>query len=193
MVSSTEQTPTSSETDATLDRWQSEEYKYGFYTDIETDTLPPGLSEDVVRLISAKKDEPDWLLQWRLKAYRHWLTMTEPTWQNVHYEPIDYQKIIYYSAPKQAKDRPQSLDDVDPKLLETYEKLGIPLQERAILAGVAVDAVFDSVSVATPSRRSSARSASSSARSPKPCMIIRSWCSNTSDPSSRITTTSSLR
>ena len=149
MVSSTEQTPMSSETDATLDRWQSEEYKYGFYTDIETDSLPPGLSEDVVRLISAKKDEPDWLLQWRLKAYRHWLTMTEPTWQNVHYEPIDYQKIIYYSAPKQAKDRPQSLDDVDPKLLETYEKLGIPLQERAILAGVAVDAVFDSVSVAT--------------------------------------------
>ncbi len=149
MVSSTEQTPTSSETDATLDRWQSEEYKYGFYTDIETDTLPPGLNEDVVRLISAKKKEPDWLLQWRLKAYRHWLTMTEPTWQNVHYEPIDYQSIIYYSAPKQAKDRPQSLDDVDPKLLETYEKLGIPLQERAILAGVAIDAVFDSVSVAT--------------------------------------------
>ncbi|MEE8155652.1 MAG: Fe-S cluster assembly protein SufB, partial [Phycisphaerales bacterium] len=149
MVSSTEQTPTSSETDVTLDRWQSEEYKYGFYTDIETDTLPPGLNEDVVRLISAKKEEPDWLLQWRLKAYRHWLTMTEPTWHNVHYAPIDYQNISYYSAPKQAKDRPQSLDDVDPKLLETYEKLGIPLQERAILAGVAVDAVFDSVSVAT--------------------------------------------
>ena len=149
MVSSTEQTPMSSETDATLDRWQSEEYKYGFYTDIETDSLPPGLNEAVVRSISAKKNEPDWLLQWRLKAYRHWLTMTEPTWQNVHYEPIDYQSIIYYSAPKQAKDRPQSLDDVDPKLLETYEKLGIPLQERAILAGVAVDAVFDSVSVAT--------------------------------------------
>ncbi len=149
MVSSTEQTPTSSETDVTLDRWQSEEYKYGFYTDIETDTLPPGLNEDVIRLISAKKEEPDWLLQWRLKAYRHWLTMTEPTWHNVHYAPIDYQNISYYSAPKQAKDRPQSLDDVDPKLLETYEKLGIPLQERAILAGVAVDAVFDSVSVAT--------------------------------------------
>ena len=139
----------SSETDTTLDRWQSEEYKYGFYTDIEADALPPGLNEDVVRLISAKKNEPDWLLQWRLKAYRHWLTMTEPTWHNVRYAPIDYQKIVYYSAPKQAKDRPQSLDDVDPKLLETYEKLGIPLQERAILAGVAVDAVFDSVSVAT--------------------------------------------
>ncbi len=113
MVSSTEQTPMSSDTDATLDRWQSQEYKYGFYTDIETDTLPPGLNEDVVRLISAKKKEPDWLLQWRLKAYRNWLTMTEPTWQNVHYEPIDYQSIVYYSAPKQAKDRPQSLDDVD--------------------------------------------------------------------------------
>ena len=149
MVSSTEQTTTSSETDATLDRWQSQEYKYGFSTDIEADSLPPGLNEDVVRLISAKKNEPDWLLQWRLKAYRHWLTMTEPTWHNVHYAPIDYQKIVYYSAPVQDKDRPQSLDDVDPKLLETYEKLGIPLQERAILAGVAVDAVFDSVSVAT--------------------------------------------
>ena len=145
----TQQSSTSSETDATLDRWQSQEYKYGFSTDIESDSLPPGLNEDVVRLISAKKNEPEWLLEWRLKAYRHWLTMTEPTWHNVHYAPIDYQKIVYYSAPIQDKDRPQSLDDVDPKLLETYEKLGIPLQERAILAGVAVDAVFDSVSVAT--------------------------------------------
>lgn len=138
-----------SESEITIDQWQSQEYKYGFTTDIESDTLPPGLDEDVVRKISAIKNEPDWLLQWRLKAYRHWLTMTEPNWHNVHYTPIDYQKISYYSAPKSDKDRPQSLDEVDPILLETYEKLGIPLQERAILAGVAVDAVFDSVSVAT--------------------------------------------
>ncbi|MCZ6811491.1 MAG: Fe-S cluster assembly protein SufB, partial [Planctomycetota bacterium] len=113
------------------------------------DSLPPGLNEDVIALISAKKNEPEWMLQWRLKSYRHWLKMTEPTWQNVHYPPIDYQSIIYYSAPKQDKDRPQSLDEVDPKLLETYEKLGIPLHEQEELAGVAVDAVFDSVSVAT--------------------------------------------
>ncbi|MCH8967888.1 MAG: Fe-S cluster assembly protein SufB [Planctomycetes bacterium] len=132
-----------------IESWANQEYKYGFTTDIETDSAPPGLSEDIVRFISAKKNEPEWLLEWRLKAYRHWLTMTEPTWQNVKFDPIDYQSIIYYSAPKQDKDRPKSLDEVDPKLLETYEKLGIPLQERAALAGVAVDAVFDSVSVAT--------------------------------------------
>ena len=125
------------------------EYKAGFVTDIEQETLPPGLSEDVVRAISAKKDEPQWMTEWRLKAYRHWLTMREPTWPNVHYPPIDYQAISYYSAPKQKKDAPKSLDEVDPKLLETYEKLGVPLHERAKLAGVAVDAVFDSVSVAT--------------------------------------------
>ena len=139
----------STATDATLETWASQEYKYGFVTDIETDSLPPGLNEDVIAVISAKKDEPEWMLQWRLKSYRHWLKMTEPTWQNVHYPPIDYQSIIYYSAPKQDKDRPQSLDEVDPKLLETYEKLGIPLHEQEALAGVAVDAVFDSVSVAT--------------------------------------------
>jgi Fe-S cluster assembly protein SufB len=133
----------------TIERWASEEYKYGFITDIESDSLAPGLSEEVVRFISAKKQEPEWMLEWRLNAYRHWLTMTEPTWQNVHYPPIDYQSIVYYSAPKQKGDGPKSLDEVDPKLLETYEKLGIPLHERAILAGVAVDAVFDSVSVAT--------------------------------------------
>ena len=133
----------------TIENWTKKEYQYGFVTDIEADSLPPGLSEEVVRAISKKKQEPEWLLEWRLRAYRHWLTMTEPTWANIHYPPIDYQKIVYYSAPKQAKDRPQSLDDVDPKLLETYEKLGIPLAERAVLAGVAVDAVFDSVSVAT--------------------------------------------
>ncbi len=133
-----------------LDKWaQTDEYKWGFVTDIESDTLPPGLNEDVIRAISAKKSEPDWLLQWRLEAYRNWLTMTEPNWQNLEYNKIDFQAISYYSAPKSDADRPKSLDEVDPKLLETYEKLGIPLEERAILAGVAVDAVFDSVSVAT--------------------------------------------
>jgi len=128
------------------------EYKAGFVTDIESETIPVGLSEDVIRIISAKKNEPEWMLAWRLKAYRHWLTMKEPTWQNVHYPPIDYQSIAYYSAPKTRKDGPKSLEEVDPKLLETYEKLGIPLRERAKLAGVAVDAVFDSVSVATTFR-----------------------------------------
>jgi Fe-S cluster assembly protein SufB len=128
------------------------EYKAGFVTDIESETIPAGLDEGVVRLISAKKKEPAFLLEWRLKALRHWLTMTEPTWAHVHYPPIDYQSIIYYSAPRQKKDGPKSLDEVDPKLLETYEKLGVPLHERAKLAGVAVDAVFDSVSVATTFR-----------------------------------------
>ncbi len=127
----------------------NQEYKYGFVTDIETDAAPPGLSEDIIRLISAKKHEPAFMLEWRLKAYRHWLTMEEPKWANVHYPPIDYQSIVYYSAPKSLKNRPKSLDEVDPELLKTYEKLGIPLQEQQLLAGVAVDAVFDSVSVAT--------------------------------------------
>jgi Fe-S cluster assembly protein SufB len=125
------------------------EYTQGFVTELEADTVPPGLNEDIVRLISAKKGEPEFMREWRLQAYRHWLTMTEPRWSHVHYPPIDYQSIIYFSAPKSGKDRPKSLADVDPKLLETYEKLGIPLNERATLAGVAVDAVFDSVSVAT--------------------------------------------
>ena len=124
-------------------------YRYGFVTDIEEDRVPPGLNEDVVRLISAKKNEPEFMTEWRLKAYRQWLTMTEPTWAQVSYEPIDYQSICYYAAPKNPDDAPKSLDEVDPKLLETYDKLGIPLHERARLAGVAVDAVFDSVSVAT--------------------------------------------
>ena len=137
---------------ASIQELTNREYKAGFVTDIESESVPPGLNEDVVRLISAKKNEPEWLLEWRLKAYRHWLTMKEPTWQNVHYPPIDYQAIVYYSAPKPQKDGPKSLDEVDPKLLETYEKLGIPLRERAKLAGVAVDAVFDSVSVATTFR-----------------------------------------
>ena len=127
-------------------------YSAGFVTEIESETIPPGLDESVIELISAKKNEPEWLLEWRLKAYRYWLTMTEPTWQNVTYERPDYQKIVYYSAPKSVVEGPQSLDDVDPKLLETYEKLGIPIHERERLAGVAVDAVFDSVSVATTFR-----------------------------------------
>jgi len=135
-------------TPAAIEAWASSRYKYGFVTPIEADTMPPGLSEDVIRLISAKKNEPAWLTEWRLKAYRHWLTMSEPTWQNVHYPPIDYQAIVYYSAPKQKK-QVGSMEEVDPKLLETYRKLGIPLEEQKLLVGVAVDAVFDSVSVAT--------------------------------------------
>jgi Fe-S cluster assembly protein SufB len=123
------------------------EYEFGFVTDVEQDTLPPGLDEDVVRAISERKGEPEWMLEWRLQAYRHWLTMTEPRWPNVHYDPIDYQAISYYSAP--SKKQVESLDAVDPEILRTYEKLGIPLEEQKILAGVAVDAVFDSVSVAT--------------------------------------------
>ena len=125
------------------------DYKYGFVTDIDSEFAPKGLNEDIVRFISAKKDEPDWLLDWRLTAYRHWLTMTEPQWAFVSYPEIDFQDAYYYAAPKSDKDQPKSLDEVDPKLLETYEKLGIPLAEQAVLAGVAVDAVFDSVSVAT--------------------------------------------
>jgi len=127
----------------------NQEYKYGFYTDVEADVIPAGLNDDVIRLISAKKHEPEWMLQWRLKAYRHWLTMTEPNWANVHYPPIDYQAIAYYSAPKSKSAGPKSLEDIDPEVLRTYEKLGIPLREQEMLAGVAVDAVFDSVSVAT--------------------------------------------
>jgi Fe-S cluster assembly protein SufB len=125
-----------------------QEYKYGFVTDIEMDIAPRGLSEDVVRLISSKKNEPQWLLEWRLKAYRHWLTMEEPKWHNTTYPPIDYQAASYYAAPKQKKQL-NSLDEVDPELLKTYAKLGISLEEQKRLTGVAVDAVFDSVSVAT--------------------------------------------
>jgi len=124
------------------------EYQYGFVTDIEADSAPPGLNEDIIRLISSKKQEPEWLLDWRLKAYRRWLTMTEPHWPNVHYAPIDYQNVVYYSAPKSVKPL-QSLDEVDPELLRTYEKLGISLNEQKMLSGVAVDAIFDSVSVGT--------------------------------------------
>ncbi len=125
------------------------DYEHGFVTDVESDTLPPGLDEDIIRRISRIKREPEFLLKWRLESFRHWLTMSEPVWAHVNYTPVDYQSISYYSAPKSEADGPASLDEVDPKLLETYEKLGIPLAERARLAGVAVDAVFDSVSVAT--------------------------------------------
>src|SRR5688572_30479290 len=127
------------------------DYQAGWVTDIEQESVPPGLSEDVIRVISEKKSEPGWLLDWRLKAYRHWMRLedNEPRWANVSYPKIDYQAISYYSAPKSKTDGPKSLDEVDPELLRTYEKLGIPLHERAALAGVAVDAVFDSVSVAT--------------------------------------------
>jgi Fe-S cluster assembly protein SufB len=126
-----------------------QKYQHGFVTDIESETLPPGLSEDVIRSISARKKEPEWLLEWRLKAYKHWLGMEQPDWAHLKIDAIDFQAISYFSAPKLDKDRPQSLDEVDPKLLETYDKLGVPLHERARLAGVAVDAVFDSVSVGT--------------------------------------------
>jgi|TARA_B100000953_G_scaffold13652_1_gene12124 Fe-S cluster assembly protein SufB len=125
------------------------EYEHGFVTDIDADTIPPGLSEEIITFISNKKDEPQWLLDWRLKAYRQWLKMDDPTWAKLNIEHIDYQAISYYSAPKSKDDAPKSLDEVDPKLLETYQKLGIPLDEQKMLAGVAVDAVFDSVSVAT--------------------------------------------
>src|SRR5277367_2101449 len=142
--------PTATET---IEDLVKTEYKYGFVTDVETESTPPGLSEDTIRLISHKKNEPEWLLEWRLKAFRHWLTMPEPTWQFVKYPKIDFQDITYFSQPKPPANAPKSLADVDPKLLETYEKLGIPLREHAKLAGVAVDAIFDSVSVGTTFRK----------------------------------------
>lgn len=133
---------------AAIEALANREYKYGFVTDIESETVPRGLSEDIVRTISAKKNEPEWMLEWRLKAYRHWLTMEEPDWANVSYPKVDYQDIIYYSAPKPKK-KLESMDEVDPELVDTFEKLGIPLHEQKMLANVAVDAIFDSVSVAT--------------------------------------------
>ncbi len=135
----------------TIEELANREYKFGFVTDVEQEIAPKGLNEDVIRMISAKKDEPEWLLEWRLKAYRAWLQMTEPTWHNVQYPPIDYQAISYYAAPKQ-KPKLNSLDEVDPEIRSTFEKLGIPLEEQKLLAGVAVDAVFDSVSVGTTFR-----------------------------------------
>jgi Fe-S cluster assembly protein SufB len=131
-----------------LEKLTKQEYKYGFITDIEADAVPKGLNEDIIRLISEKKNEPEFMVEWRLKALRHWQKMEEPHWPNVTYPPVNYQDIVYYSAPKKQKEL-KSLDDVDPELLRTYEKLGIPLEEQKMLAGVAVDAVFDSVSVAT--------------------------------------------
>ena len=149
--------PAVQETVEQVRRIDVDQYKYGFVTDIESDKAPKGLTEDTVRFISAKKGEPEWMLEWRLQAFRHWPTMREPKWARVHYGPIDYQDLYYYSAPK--KNPLRSLDEVDPEILKTYEKLGIPLREQEILAGVeredgtrsrvAVDAVFDSVSVAT--------------------------------------------
>ena len=137
----------------TVEILANREYKYGFVTDVEAEAVPPGLSEEIIRLISAKKNEPEWLLEWRLRAYGYWVKLegsqAEPKWANIHYPPIDYQRIIYYSAPKSKSQQPKSLDEVDPEILAAYEKLGIPLREREMLAGVAVDAVFDSVSVAT--------------------------------------------
>jgi Fe-S cluster assembly protein SufB len=141
-----------SSTESRIDELIRREYPHGFVTDVRSDTLPRGISEDVIRLISKKKNEPDFMLEWRLAAFRHWLTMSEPHWATVEHPPIDYQDIAYYSAPIASKNRPKSLDEVDPELLRTYEKLGVPLQEREMLAGVAVDAVFDSVSVATTFR-----------------------------------------
>lgn len=135
----------SDEIDALIRR----EYQAGFITDIESETLPPGLNEDIVRIISGKKNEPEWMLEWRLEAYRKWKEMTPPQWAHLHHPPIDFDAISYYSSPKSKKDGPKSLDEVDPEILETFEKLGIPLHERAKLAGVAVDAVFDSVSIGT--------------------------------------------
>ncbi|MGF1731808.1 Fe-S cluster assembly protein SufB [Photobacterium kasasachensis] len=134
-----------------LDHFVNDDYPHGFVTELDEDRLEPGLSEEVIRCISAKKNEPVFMLEWRLKAYRHWLTLRVPTWSKLYYPPIDYDSMIYYAAPKSSADGPQSLEEVDPKLLQTYEKLGIPLHEQAQLAGVkgAVDAVFDSISVAT--------------------------------------------
>src|SRR5881227_4140085 len=136
------------DTQQTIRSLSDEGYKYGFVTDIESDSAPPGLNEDTVRFISAKKHEPEWLLEWRLAAYRAWREMVQPNWAKLNLAPIDYEAATYYSAPKQNAG-PKSLDEVDPELLRTYEKLGIPLREREALAGVAVDAVFDSISVAT--------------------------------------------
>src|SRR6187397_1364339 len=136
------------ENDDILEQITTSDYKYGFVTNIEADEAPKGLSEDIVRFISAKKNEPEWMLEFRLKAYRHWLSMEEPKWANIKYEPINYQDIIYYSAPKQ-KNRVESLDQIDPELRRTFEKLGISLDEQKRLSGVAVDAVIDSVSIGT--------------------------------------------
>ena len=153
MSSEPTQVDSTSANSPSVDHFVQQQYRYGFVTDIESETVPPGLDEDVIRWISARKEEPQWLLDWRLEAYHHWLKMSPPDWAHLKIKPIDFQAISYFSAPKSDKDRPKSLDEVDPKLLETYEKLGVPLHERARLAGVvAVDVVFDSVSLGTTFR-----------------------------------------
>jgi Fe-S cluster assembly protein SufB len=181
------------ETVKTIEALTERDYPYGFVTAVEADSLPPGLSEDVIRLISAKKSEPPFMLDWRLRAYRHWTTLeraaAEPRWANVTYAPIDYQNIVYYSAPK--KPAAGSLDEVDPEILRTFEKLGIPLDEQKRLTGVAVDAVFDSVSVATTFQDKLAELGSSSARSRKRSSVIPSSSRSIWGRSSHIPTTSS--
>ena len=152
MASNAQEIATREARDAELDELVGRQYEAGFYTEIEQETAPPGLDENTIRFISARKQEPEWMLEWRLKAFARFKQMVEPEWAHVNYPPIDFQAISYFSAPKSDKDRPQSLDEVDPKLLETYDKLGIPLEEQKMLAGVAVDAVFDSVSVHTTFR-----------------------------------------
>jgi Fe-S cluster assembly protein SufB len=161
-----------------LEDFANKEYEHGFVTEVDQDVLPPGLDEDVIRTISARKNEPEWLLEWRLKAFAHWQTMEEPHWPMAEYPPVDYQAISYFAAPKKQL---ESLDEVDPEILATYEKLGIPLEEQKILAGVAVDAVFDSVSVATTFKDKLADLGSSSARSPKRCRNTPNWCASTLD------------
>ena len=141
------------ESTETIEQLASQEYKYGFVTDIEAEAVPAGLNEDIIRLISQKKGEPEWMLEWRFKAYHQWQTMKQPLWSNLKIPTIDYQSIVYYSAPKSRGEGPQSLEEVDPELLSTYAKLGVPLKEQEMLAGVAVDAVFDSVSVATTHKK----------------------------------------
>jgi Fe-S cluster assembly protein SufB len=166
--------------DKDIDALLAKTYRHGFVTDIDSDTLPPGLDEDVVRFISRKKKEPEFLTNWRLKAYRHWLTMKEPHWAKLRVNRIDYQAISYFSAPKQNANAPKSLEEVDPKLLATYEKLGVPLHERARLAGVAVDACSTASRWPPPSRNASPKPASSSARSPTRCRTIPRSSRNTS-------------
>jgi Fe-S cluster assembly protein SufB len=177
----------SSITQDTIDTVKSlGKYDAGFVTDIESDMAPIGLSEDTIRFISAKKNEPKWLLDWRLKAFNHWKAMPEPTWGKLKIHDIDYQGTYYYAAPKQ---KLGSLDEADPKLLETFEKLGVPMAERARLAGVAVDVVFDSVSVATSFKKQLADVGIIFARSPKPFKITRNWSKNIWAASCHITTT----
>ena len=179
--------------DSTIRQLAERQYKWGFHSQIDSESVPPGLSEEIVRLISEKKNEPDWLLQWRLKALAHWRTMEEPEWSNVYYPPIDYQQIIYYSAPKSQSDGPKSLDDVDPSVREMFEKLGIPLSEQERLAGVAVDAVVDSVSVATTFKEKLAEMGVIFCSFSEPCSRTPSWFRSTWARSCRTRTISSPR